>query len=360
VSGRPWRRVLLLALLALALAACGKKGPPVAPELRLPVPPTGLQASIDEDAILVGWTNPGSRLDGSRLKDLAEVKLYRREDSDDGPLKPAMLSRGRVVGYDQIAVIRLDAPAPATVVGTSVRWVDRQGLLPGHRYTYVLTAIDAQGRSSPPSERRPVTFLAAPMPPRDVEAAAGNREVTLSWRAPAEFTDGNPASGDLRYIVLRGVGSAGPLAVITPQPLAATSYTETGLENETEYRYAVRAVRVDSRATVTGAPSAVIAARPREIVRPIPPRNLVAVPSSGALRLAWSPNPEASVALYAIYRATGADALVRIGTTLSGNTTFIDRDVRPGTTYRYAVTAIDNARTPNESPPSNEVTVTLP
>jgi len=357
---RRGRKRLAMALLGLALAACGKKGPPVAPELRLPVPPTGLQAAIDENSILVSWTNPGSRLDGSHLKDLAEVMVHRREDSDDGPLKPAMLSGGRVVGYDRIAVIRVDSPAPATVTGTSVQWVDHQGLVPGHRYVYVLTAIDSQGRSSPPSERRPVTFLAAPMPPRDVEAAAGNHQVTLTWRAPAQFTDGSAASGDLRYIVLRGVGRSGPLAVITAQPVTATSYTETGLENETEYRYAVRTVRMDPRAVATGAPSAVLVTRPFETTRPIPPRSLVVVHSPGALRLAWTPNPEASVALYAIYRATGAETLARIGTTPPGNTTFIDRDVRPGTRYRYVVTAIDNAPEPNESAPSNEVTVTLP
>jgi predicted small lipoprotein YifL len=350
----------MLALLAFALTACGKKGPPIAPELRLPVPPAGVQATIDEGSVLVSWTNPERRLDGSRLKDLTEVKLYRHEDSGDGPLKPAMLSGRRIVGYEQIAAIRVDAPAPATVVGTRMQWVDRQGLVPEHRYVYVLTAIDAQGRSSPPSERRPITFLAAPMPPRDVEATAGNRRVTLSWRAPGEFTDGSPARGDLRYLVLRGVGSQRPLATITPEPLATASYTDTGLDNETEYRYAVRAVRVDSRATVTGAPSVVVVARPLEPARPTPPRNLVAVPASGELRLAWTPSPEASVAFYAIYRAAGAGPPIRIATTPAASTTFVDRDVRPGATYRYTVTAIDDAHRPNESAPSNQVTVTLP
>ena len=38
------------------------------------------------------------------------VKLHRREDKDDSPLKPAMLSSGQVVGYDEIATIRLDRP----------------------------------------------------------------------------------------------------------------------------------------------------------------------------------------------------------------------------------------------------------
>ena len=357
---RPGRRLAGLLLMGLALAACGKKGPPLAPEVRLPIPPAGLRASIDENAILVSWTNPGTRIDGSRLKDLTEVRLYRREDSDDAPLKPAILSGGRVVGYDQIAAIRLDAPAPASVHGTSVQWIDRAGLVPGHRYVYVLTALDARGRSSPPSERRPITFLAAPMPPLDVHATAGNRQVTVSWRAPSEFTDASPASGEIRYIVVRGVGSSGSMDVITPQPLAATSYTETGLQNETEYHYRVRAVRMDPRATVTGAPSAAVAATPVETARPSAPRNLVIVPSSGALRLAWSRSPESNVALYAVYRATGAEVPVRIGTTPAGTTTFTDRDVHPGVTYRYTVTALDDARRPNESTPSNEVTLTLP
>ena len=357
---RVGRRHVLLGFLGLALAACGKKGPPIAPELRLPVPPAGIQTSIEEDSILVSWTNPESRLDGTRLRDLIEVKLFRHEDSTDGPLKPAMLSRGKIAGYEQIAVIRVDAPEPATATGTRLQWVDRRGLVPEHRYVYVLTAVDANGRSSPPSERRPITFLAAPMAPSDVQATAGNRQVTLHWRAPGEFTDGNPVKGELKYLVLRSVGSEGQPTVVTREPLTATSYTDTGLENETDYRYTVRAVRVDARATVPGAPSAVVAAKPVETRRPTPPRNLVVIPSAGALRLAWSPSPEASVALYAIYRATGTDAPIRVGTTPSGSTTFTDRDVRRGTTYRYTVTAVDNASRPNESGPSNEVSVSMP
>lgn len=349
-----------MALLGWALAACGKKGPPVAPELRLPLAPAALHASIDENSIALTWTNPGARFDGTPLKDLTEVKLFRREDRDGGPLKPAMLSGGNVVGYDEITTIRLDSPAPATVQGGAVRWVDHRGLVFGHRYVYVLTAIDSMGRSSPPSERHAIIFLAAPTAPGNLEARAGNHQVTLGWIPPAKFMDGSPVSGDLRYIVLRGTGSEGPLSVVTPEPLAAPSYTDTALENDMEYRYTVRALRVDPRATATGAASPVVAATPIETTRPAPPSNLVAVPSPGEVRLAWSPNPEPRVALYAVYRAAGTGALIRIGTTLAGNTTFTDRDVRPGATYRYAVTAIDNARRPNESAHSREVTATLP
>ena len=357
---RPRRGLVALVLLGLVLAACGKKGPPIAPENRLPVPPAGLGASIDESAIQVSWTNPGTRYDGTPLKDLIEVKLYRREDSDDAPLKPAMLSAGRVVGYDEIAAIRLESPAPATVEGGTVRWVDRKGLVLGHRYVYVVTAIDSLGRSSPPSERRAITYLAAPKAPQNVQASGGDRQVMLTWQPPAEFTDGSPASGQLGYLVLRGAGREGPLSLITPQPLVTASYTDTGLENNSEYRYAVCSVRLDPRAAVTGALSPVVTAIPAVTTPPKPPSNLVAIPSPGALRLAWSPSTEANVALYAVYRAAGTGAFIRIGTTLLGNTTFVDRDVRPGTRYRYAVTALDNARDPNESARSNEVSLVAP
>ena len=38
----------------------------------------------------------------------------------------------------------------------------------------------------------------------------------------------------------------------------------------------------------------------------------------------------------------------------------MDRDVTRGERYRYAVTALDRARTPNESARSNEADVTIP
>lgn len=351
-------RLAIIALGALALAACGKKGPPIAPELRLPVPPKWQSSVIEEGDVRLSWSNPGTRFDGTPLKDLTEVRLHRREDSDQAPLKPAMLSGSRIVGYDEIATIRLDSPAPATLQGQNVEWVDRQSLVYGHRYVYVATAIDSQGRSSPPSERRVVNFLAAPRPPPEVEARAGDREITLTWPAPTHFTDGEPVSGELRYFVLRGTGREGALSLLTPEPIPGTSYTDTGLDNDTEYRYAVRSVRRDPRATVVGSPSVVAKAIPENTTPPSAPSELIAVPSPGALRLSWGPSPEANVARYAIYRATATGPFIRIATTLAGNTTFVDRDVRPGTAYRYAVTAIDSARTPHESSRSNEVAVT--
>lgn len=351
------RRLLVLGLAVVALAACGKKGPPVAPEVRVPAVPGSLHGAVEERSIVVSWTAPGTRLDGTRLRRVGAYRVYRREETDGGPVKSAMLSSGRVVGYDEVAIIRPDAPAPATVQGSTVTWVDGRALSMGRRYVYVVTAEDDLGRTSGPSERLVVPFLAAPKAPRGLTASPGDRRVTLAWQAPDAMLDGSAPTGEIRYLVLRGGGAAGALAPITPQPVSGTTFTDTGVDNDVDYRYAVRAVRVEPAVTAAGETTAPVAVAPADTTPPGAPTGLVAVPSSGAVRLAWNPSPEADVAAYAVYRAADSGELMRVATALTPATVYTDRDVRPGVTYRYAVTAIDRARKPNESARSGVVSV---
>jgi hypothetical protein len=359
----PFAQGLALGLLLLAAVAdsgCGKKGPPVAPERRLPAPPSGLAGTVEADSVVVSWTNPRTRVDGTPFRDLALIKLYRRQEGPGEPAKSAMVSRGTVVGWDELAAIKPGAPEPAVMTGNTVRWIDKKGLVFDRRYVYVVTVQDSSGRSSAPSERLAVVYLAAPRPPQALAAAPGDREVRLTWQAPAGLIDGGPLRGDIAYVILRGAGAEGPLAPVKSEPVTATTYTDTGLENETTYRYVVRAVRRESNGAAYGEPSAVATATPVDRTPPAPPTNLIAVPSETAVRLAWNASASDDVATYAVYRATGTGPFVRIATTPALNTVYADRDVNRGERYRYAVTALDRARTPNESVRSNEVLVTVP
>jgi fibronectin type 3 domain-containing protein len=139
-----------------------------------------------------------------------------------------------------------------------------------------------------------------------------------------------------------------------------TGYTETGLDNEALYRYAVRAVRREGAAAAYSEPSAPATVTPVDRTAPAPPTTLVAIPSAAAVRLAWNASASPDVASYVVYRATGVGPFVRIGTTPALNTVFTDREVAAGARYRYAVTALDSARAPNESPRSNEAAVSVP
>ena len=337
-----------------------EKGPPVAPELRLPVPASALKAHIDEEAVVVGWTIPRharGRLGAARPRD--RVRLYRREEDDGAPAKPAMLSGGRIVGYDEIASVRLDSPAPAVVRGNTMEWVDRTRAAAGRRYVYVVTATDSRGTHQPAvgATRRPLPRRA--QGPAHRAGSAGDRQVTLDWEPPAELLDGSPASGPLLYVVLRGVGSEGALE---SHSAGCLGHLLRGRGPRQRRRVPLRGaggahgppggrrrIPLESRDGIPvdtdAAPSAHQPGR-RPLARRTPPR-VDGEPRGrrGAVRRVPGP---------------GAGAPIRVGTALAGTTTFIDRDVRAGTVYRYAVTAIDRARTPNESARSNEVTATAP
>lgn len=352
---------LLLVLATLVLAGCGKKGPPVAPERRVPAVVSGLSAVVEGSTVVLTWSNPATRADGTRMRDLTTVRVYRREDAGDGEPKPALLSWGKVVGYDEIAVIRLAQPDPATVEGARVTWVDREKLTLGRRYVYVVTAVDSIGRSSPPSPRLVVPFGAAPRPPERLTASPGEGQVRLAWSATALLVDGSPAPPTLGYEVLRAPSAAGPFGPITPEPIATRDFTDRGLTNEETYYYAVRAVRTEPAGSARSVLSAVASATPVDLTPPSPPGNLVAVPAETAVRLAWNASPEEDVAGYVVYRAEAPGAaFVRLTPTPITTTTYIDRAVERGKTYAYAVTAVDRATRPNESRRSQPAGATVP
>lgn len=353
------RLAIGVALAAVGLVACGRKGPPVAPEQRVPQAVADLAAVVRESAIELTWTNPAQRVDRTPLRDLTRARVFRVDDAGGLEPKAAMLVDGAIAGYTEIATVRLDAPAAALVVGHRVTLADGRSLTYGRRYTYVVVTTDSRGRTSPPSRRVSVTYIAAPEPPANVTAQPGEREARLAWRPPPRLMDGAPATGPLAYEVLRALAADTELTSVATAPPGQQALTDRDLENERTYYYAVRAVRTEGGTTAYSAPSARVAVTPRKMTPPSPPANLVAIPSASTVRLSWSPSPERDVAGYIVYRADARGLFVRVGSTPAPTTTFIDRDVPRGT-YRYAVAAQDSASLPNQSRHSNEVTVTVP
>lgn len=347
-----------LALL-LVLAACGRVGPPVAPQFREPRPATELGAIAGDGLIELSWANPNRRVDNSVVRDLALVHVFRTEDSGAGEPKSALRTRGQIAGYDEIATVRLAAPAPATVDGSRVALPDRQGLTYGRRYTYVILVEDAQGRLSPPSARLSVTYIAPPAAPRNVEAVPGEGEIRLRWEPPDRLVDGNPVQGAISYEIVRGTGAEGVARTITALPAGETAFTDRGLVNDQAYSYAVRALRTDADGRARGPLSTPVTATPVDLTPPAAPRDLVAVVAGSDVRLSWAASPDPDVARYVVYRTDARGTLTRVGSTVPPSTTLADRGV-PSGSYRYAVTAHDASARANESARSNEVSVTVP
>ena len=358
MTGRGRRLAACLGLAALALTACGKKSPPVAPEQRAPQPATELTGSVDESAIVLSWLPSNRRVDNTRQRDFTVMRIFRFEDSGTGEPKSAMLTDGRIAGYEEIATIKSLEPEPAVRRGSRLVYTDRKGLTYGRRYTYAILTGDAHGRVGPPSRRISVSYAPAPAAPENLVAEPGEGTVRLKWSAVSTLLDGSAATDPLKYEVLRGSSAEGELTPVSAA-VSDTTLTDGNLENDREYHYAVRAVRIVAGTTIYGRQSTRVAATPRDVTPPSPPANLVAIASEGAVRLSWSASPETDTAGYIIYRASETGGFERIGSVSTPTTTYLDRTVTRGT-YRYAVTAQDRAARPNESRRSNEARVTLP
>ena len=99
----------------------------------------------------------------------------------------------------------------------------------GHTYLYSVSALNAGGESAPCA---PVTAapLSPPTVPSGLAAAAGNGEIQLTW---------NASTGATTYNLKWSTTPGGPYTTIS---VASTSYTHSGLPNNTKYYYVVSGV----------------------------------------------------------------------------------------------------------------------
>ncbi len=166
-----------------------------------PVPPQGLVATASGPDVLLTWmpnTEP----------DLAGYNIYRLSSE----------------GWSRINEVLITSP----------EYTDR-GLSNGI-YTYRVTAIDAVGNESMPSNEASATvYIGQPGPPLNltITAPAEGASLVAIW----QYSGG--ASG---YNLYRGTVSGGPYSRVNSMPIRETTYTDRGLTNGTTYYYVVTAV----------------------------------------------------------------------------------------------------------------------
>ncbi|MGL4176800.1 MAG: fibronectin type III domain-containing protein, partial [Dermatophilaceae bacterium] len=176
--------------------------------------------------------------------------------------------------------------------------------------------------------------LAPPGAPVGVSAVPGDRSVTLQWGHPD--TDGGAKVG--RYIVLRENDSG---VLVQVGNTAGTTFTDTGLTDGVEYRYAVRA----STSVGEGPASAPVAATPDgdATFAPTVPRDF-AVTGGTSARMTWSaPASDGGSAVtgYRVYRSVaggGESLLSEVG---AGARTAEDRTCPVQQSCAYRVAAVN-------------------
>src|SRR5205807_392181 len=114
-----------------------------------------------------------------------------------------------------------------TTVGNVTSYTNT-GLASGHTYLYEERGVGRIG-TSPVSNEASATALTIPSAPQNLQATAGNRNVTLSWQAPSN----NGGSPITNYKIYRSSssGTEGYLTTVGN----VTSYTNTGLASGHTY-----------------------------------------------------------------------------------------------------------------------------
>jgi len=350
------RRSVLAGAAALAVilaSGCGKKGPPLPPLPRGPLPPRAVAARQIGMTVIVEFEGPEPR--GPKpAQRTARAELVRVAFAPglQPPVDPdSFRRRGEVVDRTRF----LEA-----IAGTRVEMTDsRLGELAdggmGATLRYAVRLRDGKGRPSPLVMTTDLVPLPPRPAPRGLAAEPTGDGMRLVWQ-PVEAPD------DLEpvYNVYRArPASPWPERPLNPEPIAATEYLDSGVEIGLSYVYAVRVALAVEPPYREGASSEALEVVAEDRFAPAVPEGLVAVQEGPAVRLFWDPNDERDLAGYMVYRSVDGGEWTSLVKTAIEQAQFLDTDVRVGERLGYRVTAIDRASPTNESDASEIVEVDL-
>jgi hypothetical protein len=343
-----------LALACLA-AGCGKRGDPLPPLRRAPLPVTGLALAQRGDALELRLTAPRAMSDGSRL-DVVSLELLVADR--DGELATVATRRSLAALPGEAWTETLPLPPPGTRVRVAAR------ARSGRRVSVLSEELGHLVREPPP-------------PPSALEARSAAAGVALRWSPPprmpepaaagappppgpsppprlGELTPAGPpppaaASSTVGFLVYRRAATGRYGAPLNALPQPAASYEDATAEPGERLCYEVRtAAATDPLVESAPAPEACLEVR--DVAPPAPPAGLAVIPRDGVPELSWSPGLEADLAAYRVYRAAPGAAPERVAELPSTQTTWRDTQLAFGAPGAYTVTAVDAAG--NESAPS--------
>ena len=212
------------------------------------------------------------------------------------------------------------------------------------QYFYRITAIDAAGNESVPSDLEWV-FVEDHMPPdAPVNLQAVFNEVTgnvdLSWEDP------QPDPDLMTYLLIRRSslpGASSAMAQVNMDDITETTYSDRGFANEgflegAFYEYGVAAA--DSAYNLSD--TVFVQLQIPGLTPPEPPTGLTARSDGNRINLQWSQTSSRSATHYHIYRHSETHGESFLAEVPVRRTTFRDHQVERGMEYSYAIAAIDS------------------
>jgi len=363
----------VIAVLALtSLLACGKKGAPLVPKTRDPLPIMDLSAVGRGGVVTLLFTLPNENIDGSPFRDLKRVDVFRRTRSEtygssDKSMLDKLFGRGgdkveKIFSIDESKLIQ-----GKNLLHRKVRLVDTGEDFDsaedwfGHIFEYFVFTHGSRWRKSPPSNIARAMPLLGPMPPLKVATEVGDSVVKITWQPQTLLTNGAPLKEPPYYNVY-GVPNAGwkLKGPLNEELVADCFYIDLEVTNDALYRYVITTVAVHGELFAESVTSATVVAMPADHIAPAAPSGLEAVSGQGLVNLIWTADEAPDHLGYRVYRKKASETSFMLLTPQPIiRNTYADRAVFPNVEYIYCVTAIDNSSAANESEPSNTVS-TMP
>ena len=375
----------------IALTACGKKGPPLAPLRLAPMPPTDMTAKRVGNEVTLRFTLPEPAAGDATRTGLARVEVFALSvaKAADAPTAPDFLREGERVGSvvlkpDQTAASFVEtlgaaslelytpkqtpakttppeavpaAPPPVsggTTTAASGATAAASGGTPAAGTTpapttaqaapakpvpvrvYMVVPVTRRGQRGA-SASASVPLVDPPSAPGAPLASYGENAVDLTWVASEE------ASYNIYEI--SGEQTAIPAAPLNNGPLAKPSFTDARVEFGKTRCYRVTAVRAVSGMRVESDPSPQACVTPADTFPPPAPAGLAAVAGPGSISLIWDAVAATDLAGYVVLRGNApGDTLQALTPEPIKENTYRDAAVQPGSRYVYAVVAVDASK----------------
>ena len=227
-----------LALTAIVVgAACGKRGAPIPPNVRIPAAVAKIEAARLGNDVYVTLTVPSTNIDESMPIDIQRIDVYGytgrsapptarfvelggvvasipvvappKVDEDAPPPPPPDPSEGALPGSMVTVMDRLDEDElvqgrvyidPRAVGSASPPVAGDQAVSPLRRF-YLAVPFSVRGRPGPPGMQAELALTALPDPPSEVRATYNSSGISLMW---------DPSGGLLGFLLDR---------VLPPEPV---------------------------------------------------------------------------------------------------------------------------------------------
>ena len=274
---------------------------------------------------------PGSLTAKAVTSTRIDLSWTDRSDNEKGFKIERRTSSG---SYSQIAA-----------VGANATSYTSSGLEPGTRYYYRVCAYNDAGSSAYSNEANAITGKAVPNAPEDLEAVSiSTSKIKLTWEDESDNEDG---------FKIERKKSGGSYSQIATVGKNVTTYTSSGLANDTRYYYRVRAYNEAGNSSYSNEASAVTG---DDEDKPDRPRDLEAVSiSTSKIKLTWEDESDNEDG-FKIERKKSGGSYSQIATVGRNVTSYTNSGLANDTRYYYRVRAYNEAGNSSYSNEASAVT----